>query len=139
MIKFSTTRFGELEVAEDKVISFPEGLIGIPDSKRYVLIDHQDSALKWLQSLEDPGIALIVVAPDLISDEFDMEVDGAVRSFLELEDIEDLVIFITIRVSGEDVIANFQGPILINSRNMRGVQVVFEGARRMETNLSAIS
>jgi flagellar assembly factor FliW len=139
MIKFKTTRFGELEVDESMVINFPDGLIGLPDSRRYVLIDHKDSALKWLQSLDEPEIALIVVPPTLIAAEFEMRVDPPVKRLLELENEEDLAIFVTIRVSGDNVIANFQGPILINSLNRRGVQVIFEGARTLDADLSAIA
>ena len=126
MIKLRTSRFGELEVEDDKVINFPTGLIGLPDLTRYILIDHKDSALKWLQSLDDPDIAFIVVTPTLIAAEYTLDLDRSVKQFIELENEEDLAILVTMRVDGEDVIANFQGPILINSISKKGVQVVLD-------------
>lgn len=126
MIKLRTSRFGELEVEDDKVINFPTGLIGLPDLTRYILIDHKDSALKWLQSLDDPDIAFIVVTPTLIAAEYTLDLDRSVKQFIELENEEDLAILVTMRVDGEDVIANFQGPILINSISRKGVQVVLD-------------
>ena len=126
MIKLRTSRFGELEVEDDKVINFPTGLIGLPDLTRYILIDHKDSALKWLQSLDDPDIAFIVVRPTHIAAEYTLDLDRSVKQFIELENEEDLAILVTMRVDGEDVIANFQGPILINSISKKGVQVVLD-------------
>ena len=58
MIKVKTTRFSEIEVDEKDVIELPSGLIGFPELKSYVLLDHdKDSPFKWLQSLDDGAIA----------------------------------------------------------------------------------
>ncbi len=126
MIKFKTSRFGDLEVDESKIINFPAGLIGLPNVNRFVLIDHKDTPLKWLQSLDDEDIAFIVVSPDYIVDEFSLNLDRSVRQYIQLEDDNDLAVLVTMRVKGEDVIANFHGPIVINSRAMKGVQVVLD-------------
>lgn len=126
MIRLNTSRFGELEVSEDKIVDFTSGLIGLPDIRRYILIDHKDSPLKWLQAVDDPDIAFIVVAPSVIVQDYSLTVDKAVKQFIQLEDDGDLAILVTMRVSGDDVIANFQGPIVINSRAMKGVQIVLD-------------
>ncbi|MBI4682654.1 MAG: flagellar assembly protein FliW [Nitrospirae bacterium] len=126
MITLSTSRFGELEVQEEKIINFPSGLIGLPDINRFILIDHKDTPLKWLQSIDDPDIAFIVVSPSLIVAEYSLDVDKSVKQHIQLEQEEDLAVLVTMRVDGENVIANFQGPIVINSRAMKGIQVVIE-------------
>lgn len=126
MIKLETSRFGPLEVREDKIINFPQGLIGLPWLRRFILIDHRDTPVKWLQAVDDPDIAFIVVSPELIVTDFSMGIDDSVRNYLEVEDEADLVIFVTMRVEDNDVIANLKGPIIINSKNMKGVQVVLE-------------
>lgn len=126
MIKFSTSRFGILEAAEGKIINFPDGLVGFSDLKRFILIDHKDTPLKWLQSVDDPDIAFIVASPDVIAAEYSMDIDRTIKKYLQLENDNDLVVLVTMRVSGEDVIANFQGPIIINAGNMKGVQIILE-------------
>jgi flagellar assembly factor FliW len=126
MIRFETSRFGTLEVKEDKIINFPQGLIGLPWLRRFVLIDHRDTPVKWLQAVDDPDIAFIVVPPELIVNDFSMGIDDAVRNYLEIEDDADLVVLVTMRVKDNDVIANLKGPIVINSKNMRGVQLILE-------------
>lgn len=126
MIKLNTSRFGILEVKEEKVINFPSGLVGLPGLNHFVLIDHKDTPLKWLQAIDDPDIAFIVVSPSLIIAEYSLDIDKSVKQYIQLENEDDLAVLVTMRVNGENVIANFQGPIVINSRAMKGVQVVLD-------------
>jgi flagellar assembly factor FliW len=130
MIKLKTSRFGELEVEEDKIVDFPDGLIGLPDTKKFILIDHKDTPLKWLQAIDDPDIAFIVVPPDEISDGYNVEIDKKVKNYLQLDNNDDLAALVTLRVAGDDVIANFQGPLLINACSRKGVQVVLENSEK---------
>lgn len=56
------TRYAALEVDEDAVLTFPEGLIGLPGTT-YTLVAHEDgSPFHWLHSLEDPGVAVPVTS-----------------------------------------------------------------------------
>jgi len=67
LIKVKTTRFGDIEIDEKDVITLPSGIIGFPELKQYVLLDHdQDSPFKWLQSLEDGAIAFVMINPMLL-------------------------------------------------------------------------
>ena len=125
-MELTTSRFGVLEVEEEKIIQFPSGLIGLPKINRYILIDHKDTPLKWLQAVDDPDIAFIVVSPSMIVAEYALEIDKSVKQYIGLERDDDLAVLVTMRVKGDDVIANFQGPIIINSRAMKGVQVVLD-------------
>jgi len=125
-MKFNTSRFGELEVAEGKIIRFPDGLVGLPNLNCYALIDHRDTPVKWLQSVDDPDVAFIVTSPDLITPEYSLDLEKTIKDFIGLDSDDDMAVLVTMRVEGEDVIANFQGPLVINSRNMTGVQVVLD-------------
>jgi len=126
MIKLHTSRFGVLDVKEEKIINFPSGLVGLPSLNRFILIDHKDTPLKWLQAIDDPDIAFIVISPSLIIAEYSLDLDKSVQQYIQLDNEDDLAVLVTMRVNGEDVIANFQGPIVINSRAMKGVQVVLD-------------
>ncbi len=130
MIKFGTSRFGVLETAEEKIINFHEGLVGLPDMKRFVLIDYKDTLLKWLQSLDDPDIAFIVAPPDVMAIEYSIDLDMTVKKFLQLENDDDIVVLVIMRVSGEEIVTNLQGPLVLNANNMRGVQIVLENPKK---------
>ena len=48
-MKFDTSRFGTVEVAEDKLLHFEHGLPGFPDCTRFIVMDHdRETPLKWL-------------------------------------------------------------------------------------------
>ncbi|NOX21371.1 MAG: flagellar assembly protein FliW [Nitrospirae bacterium] len=128
MIEFNTSRFGKLTVEEDRVINFPGGLIGLPALKRYVLIDYKDTEIKWLQSVDDPEVAFIVVEPFVLDRNYQLTLSDSVVEQLQLKDPKDLAILIILRVEDGKVIANFQGPLVINSSNKTGAQIIVETA-----------
>lgn len=122
MIRFETTRFGSVELPEEKVISFPEGIFGFPGLKRYILIDYEDTPVKWLQAVDDPDVAFIVVPAQSLLPDYSLKVDQQIRELLKLEEEEDLVVLFIVRVEKERLIANLKGPLLFNVRLMRGMQ-----------------
>lgn len=123
-ISFETSRFGCLEVEEDRIITFHSGLLGFPDIKRYVLMDYKDTPLKWLQAVDDPDVAFIVTEPRAILPDFKVELDPPTRKALRLGEDGDLAVLVVLRVEGDQVIANLNGPIVVNSRLMLGAQAV---------------
>jgi flagellar assembly factor FliW len=128
MVKVSTSRFGQIEVGEDRVIRFPVGLLGFPQLNRYVLIDYKDTPLKWLQSVDDPEVAFIVTDPKTVAGEGTITLGDDVVRFLQIEREDDLAVLLMLRVDGENVVANLNGPLAINSSRMLGVQAVLDRA-----------
>lgn len=126
MISFETSRFGLIEVAEDKIIYFAEGLPGFPMIKRYILMDYKDTALKWLQAVDDPDVAFIVVEPSLLNPDYRVSPDDSTKTILNLTNDDDLAVLVIIRREGDQVIPNFQCPLLLNAGTMRGVQVYLD-------------
>ncbi|MBL7048038.1 MAG: flagellar assembly protein FliW [Nitrospira sp.] len=129
MISFETTRFGRLETTVDKLIHFPDGLIGFPEATRFILMDYKDTSLKWLQSVDQADIAFIVMTPFEIFPDYSFKFDAALKDFLETQEIDDVVTLTMLRVDGENVTANLQGPLLINSLSKKGLQLVNDDPR----------
>lgn len=125
-VKFRTTRFGELQVDEERVIWFPRGLLGFAGVKRYVLLDYEETPVKWLQAVDDPDIAFIVMDPKVLVEDYEINLDDAMREALQLEDEDDLAVLTIVRVENGKVIANLKGPLLFNSRRKIGLQAVLE-------------
>src|SRR6476620_7708039 len=56
-----TTRFGRLSVEDERIITFPGGLLGFPDHTRFALIQTgEENYFFWLQSVDEPNLALVV-------------------------------------------------------------------------------
>jgi flagellar assembly factor FliW len=127
LIKVKTSRFGEIEVDEKDVILLPSGLIGFPELKQYVLLDHdKESPFKWFQSLEDGSIAFVLIDPLLFKPDYLAEVTDSELNDLDVQSEEDLVIsvIVTVPSNPQNMTANLKAPLIFNLKNRRGKQVI---------------
>jgi len=126
-MKIKTTRFGEISLAEEALIDFPEGLVGFPQLRRFAVFDGPEgSPFKWLQSADEPGIAFVICDPLLFKPDYRVRVTREEIASIELEKIDDGLVA-TILVIPDDpqqMTANLLGPIVFNSAKRLGKQVV---------------
>jgi flagellar assembly factor FliW len=126
-MKIATFRFGELKIPEENIIEFPKGIIGFEQFKKYVLLEREDSdPFCWLQSLEDPNLAFVVINPTIFFKNYKIEIH-----YKELEDIQvsslDRIEIYSVVTIPEDLArmsANLLGPLVINLDNNMAKQVV---------------
>ncbi len=131
MIKVKTSRFGDIEVKESDLIKMPQGVIGFPELKRFVLFDHdKDSPFKWFQSIEDGTIAFVLINPLLFRPDFKVEVTEAEVSDLELTKEEDAVIsvIVTMPNNPQNMTANLKAPLIFNLKNRTGKQIILNAS-----------
>jgi flagellar assembly factor FliW len=125
-----TTRFGVVSVDEDRLITFPAGLLGFSAYKAYALLRPDDNgAFLWLQSLEAPELAFVVTDPALWIVDYQVPVRREQMEQLALESVEDAEVFVIVNRYGEALTANLQGPLVINPGNRRGTQLVLADKR----------
>ncbi|MBD3216662.1 MAG: flagellar assembly protein FliW [candidate division Zixibacteria bacterium] len=130
-MKIATFRFGELEIPEENIIEFPKGLIGFEQFKKFVLLEREDSdPFCWLQSLEDPNLAFVVINPTIFFKNYKIEIH-----YKELEDIQvssldriEIFAIVTIPDDISKMSANLLGPLVINLDNNNGKQVVLSNS-----------
>ncbi|MBD3298690.1 MAG: flagellar assembly protein FliW [candidate division Zixibacteria bacterium] len=126
-IAVPTTRFGDLDVDTSKIIDFPKGILGFEANGRFILIEQDDvKPFVYLQSLDDPSLAFIVVEPRLVFPNYKVQIEPQEIADLNVKDINNISMWVIITVP-EDVqrmSANLQGPLLINQENNCGKQVV---------------
>src|SRR3954451_24303401 len=94
-------RFGELEFPSTDVIEVPEGLVGLGGSRYVVVSTDEDSPFRWLQSADDPDLALPVTDPWQFFGDFRLELsDDATAAAGLPESGEDVAVWVTVRASG---------------------------------------
>jgi len=130
-MKFETSRFGTVEIDENSIITFTQGMPGFPDEKRYVLLPHRnDSPFYWLQSIDNPDIAFVTINPFTVNQEYSYEIPDDVQDELDIRNAASVqtLVLVTIRNDDENpsVTANMLGPVVINSENMKARQVVLD-------------
>jgi len=120
-----TSRFGVVEIAEDRVITFAKGLLGFPDRPRYCLLEPGDDAcFFWLQSLDEPSLAFVVTDPALFLDDYSVPIRPEQMETLSLEKLDDAQVFVIVNKVGEQLTGNLQGPLVINTLTREGEQIV---------------
>lgn len=117
----TSSRFGSLEVPDDAIVEFPSGLIGLGGS-RYTLLAHgEDPVIVWLQSLDDPELALPLTNPWRHFADYDLELTDQDAERLGLDDPASASVYVTVRAT-EGMSVNLRAPIVIVGD--RGFQVI---------------
>lgn len=132
MATFKTTRFGQLTYDEKDLIRLPEGLIGLPGLRRWLLLDMDgDLPLKWLQSVDRGDFCVPVMSPYFYTDDYDVAPGGPQRAVLGGARAADLVTLVitTVHAGGHLLTANLRAPLILNCDTRRGVQVALDDER----------
>lgn len=131
-MKISTSRFGKIEICEDEIVIFEEGLLGFGDYHQYIILNADDgSPFRWLQCVDDGNLAFVIIEPLSFMFEYDIEISDADAKFIGLERAEDAVLYVIVSIPANpsDMTANLQGPVVINAANRKGRQVISSNSR----------
>ena len=126
-----TRLFGTITIPDEKLITFPEGIVGFPFMKNFALIhdvDNVDSPIMWLQSMEETEFAMPVLEPNVVKDDYNPTVnDEHLAPVGELAP-DQIYVLVTITVPPqiEKMSVNLKAPIVINMANNKAVQIIVE-------------
>ena len=135
MLEIRTTRYGEMEtiqISEDAVLAFPEGVPGFERHRRFALIEYPKLApFCWLQSLHDPRVGFLVIEPGLLVADYEFDIADPDVELLGLSDPSEARV-LSILVVPENVkamTANLQAPLIVNPRKRIAKQVILTDER----------
>jgi flagellar assembly factor FliW len=128
-VNIITTRFGEIDIDESKIIDMRGGILGFEHLKKYVLhIKDDNNPFWWFQSLDDGAIAFVVINPYSAKADYEPLIgDNDVR-LLEIEEAEDVVLLAIVTISQNpfSVSVNLRAPVVINAKKKIAKQIVLE-------------
>lgn len=129
-MQINTKWFGTVEIDDAKIITFKKGLIGFEDCTQFAIVyetdEEKDNPIMWLQSLDEQALALPIIKPEYIIDDYAPVVeDELIYSLGEDVSEEDLIVFITMTVPPDitKMTCNLKAPIIVDSKTMNAVQV----------------
>lgn len=131
-MRVNTRLFGEIEIADEKIITFPNGIIGFADMTKFTLIydEEQGSAagIRWLQSLDEPGFAMPVMDPLTVKEDYNPEVDDEILKNIGKVTADNILVLVTVTVPSDltKMSVNLQGPIIINVDECKACQVIVD-------------
>ncbi|HEY2601468.1 MAG TPA: flagellar assembly protein FliW [Thermoleophilaceae bacterium] len=125
-LTIDTTRFGPLDIAGEAVIEFPAGLIGLGGSRYALLANDENAAIVWLQSIDDPSLALPVANPWQFFADYEVKLSDSEATRIGISDPSAADVYVTVRATQavEDSTANLRAPIVVSAG--RGWQVINE-------------
>ena len=133
-MKIQTKIFGEIEISEEKIVTFQDGIIGFPEMKRFALLHDEErgsgAGVRFLQSLDEPGFAMPVMDPLAVKPDYDPEVDDELLASAGRITEENLLVLVTVSIPGDltQMSVNLQGPIIINIDEHKACQLIVENS-----------
>jgi flagellar assembly factor FliW len=120
-----TSRFGLLTVDDERVMTFPQGLLGFPSHTRFALIQTgEENYFFWLQCVDEPNLAFVVTDPTIFFKDYEVPLRDETLADLEMTDLNFAQVFVICNKVGEYLTGNLLGPIVVNAQNRTGQQVV---------------
>lgn len=129
-----TRCFGDIDLDEDKVLTFDNGIMGFENCKKFtILYDNEEEdtpIISWLQSLEEPGLAIPVISPLLAKKDYNPVVEDELLASLGELTEENVVILLSVTVPSDitKMTANLKAPFILNSDSKKGCQIIVENS-----------
>lgn len=127
-MKFHSNRFGDIEISEESLVIFPSGLVGFPNYKRYVVLDvAEESDYQWLQSIEEPSLAFVLIDVRILSSDIRVEIPEEFLPELEIQPNDPVLLLAVVTIPSdvpEQASANLRAPLVVNVRTRKGKQLI---------------
>lgn len=127
-----TKYFGKIDLEESKIITFDQGIMGFEECKQYTILydieDGENPAISWLQSTQEPGLALPVINPFTIKPDYNPVVEDELLKPLGEINEDNLVLLLTVTVPADikNMSVNLKAPFIINVDTRKGCQAIVE-------------
>ena len=129
-MKLVTDYRGEVEYTEDDIIEFVDPMYGFDEKTKFLLIGNVEPDLPfyWLQSIADETLTFVITDPFLFVEKYDFELDDFTVDQLDIESIEDLMVYTTVIIpeNVEDITVNLKSQIIINTKERKAKQVILK-------------
>ena len=130
MRKINTLRFGELEIEEQDVVRFADGIPAFEDEHEFVVLPYEEGTpYMFLQSMMTPELAFLMTDPFVFFSDYSFELDDENMEKLAINSMDDMLVCTLISVprSGvADMTTNLLAPVVINRHTMQARQIVLE-------------
>ncbi len=131
-MRIHTVNFGDLEVPDDKVIHFKEGLPGFPKIHRFAVLDVEElKPFQYLQALDDPPISLFIINPFIVDPTYEFRLADSDMEDVNSADSTNLTVYAVATIPDDATRAtvNLMAPVVINEKDRFGKQVILHDSK----------
>ena len=130
MRKVQTSRFGELDIEEGRVVHFKDGIPAFEDEHEFIILPYdEESPYYFMQSLKTPDLAFLMTVPFLFFPNYTFEIDDETIEELDIKSEDEVSYYSLVTIPNYSIrymTANLLAPIILNTANMRAKQLVLE-------------
>ena len=134
-MRINTLNFGDLEISQESIITFDDGLPGFSQLRQFVVLDMEDiKPFHYLQALPDddtPPIALYLINPFLVDPSYEFRLTDSDMEALKSKNSTEMTIYAVATIPADPRYAtlNLMAPIVINEKGRRGRQVILHDSK----------
>lgn len=138
-MRIETQRFGALQVEEQELFLFPQGLIGLETLRQWMLVpDPENPAVAWLQSASRGDRALAMISPRVFVPDYRIQIPAHSLGALQLRSDHRTYVLTTLSGRPGGMTTNLRAPVLINLDRRLGCQVVTGDDQPLQYALPAL-
>ena len=128
-MKIATKFLGEVEIDEQDILTFKQGLLGLEEFKKFILIPiSEEHPLVLLQSIEQADIGFVVAYPFAFKKDYSFDLSEEDIEQLQIENEKDVLTYavVTMKETLKDSTINLLAPLVINLNEKCGKQIVLQ-------------
>ncbi len=127
--EIQTGLFGRVRIDEDRILTFPDGLVGFEDCREFFLVDFDPSLppMKYLQSAELPDLTFVVADPGVLFERYEPPLPREELAKIDLKGRNEALILVIVVVPENDLshmTANLKAPLVVNPERRLGRQII---------------
>ncbi|WP_417581849.1 flagellar assembly protein FliW [Nitrincola sp.] len=144
-MQINTALFGTQEINDDDLITFPQGIPGFEKNTQFKVFHEEGKpTVHWLQSVDDAELFFSVMEPQLLNLGYEFSLTPEQSALIELQQQDELAVVLILSKSGSQdtaetetvpsdasIRANLTGPVVINVRSRKAVQVSLPRVERV--------
>ena len=126
-VKINSKPFGEMEIEEDQIVEFADGILGFDFVKKFAILEEKDSPFVWLQALNEPELSFVMISPLEFMSEYSLIISQSDLDDVDASGPDKLAVFAIVTIPSHDpaeMTANLQGPVIINAEKRKGKQAI---------------
>ena len=126
-MKIKTFHFGDIEIDDDSIVHFPQGIPAFEDHQYFAFIQPDENIpFSYMQSVDHGELALVVTNPFLFYPDYEFELPESTKEELKIRSEEDVCVWAVVTVKGRlaDATLNLLAPVVVNVNEKLGRQII---------------
>ena len=122
-----TKYHGEKDIDPEHIITFEKGIPSFENEKKFILLEFgEDTTYFIMQSINTPALAFLLTDPFQFFPNYKFAISESIIGTLKIGNKEDVATFgiLTVKDPFDETTINLNGPIIINTKEKLGKQLV---------------